>query len=113
MKWYKTLKDLPFIPAGTIFDENWMGTDMLEIAIIKTLLKDDQFDTLIWDWYEEIIEEKKEEEYEWLNIEDIKIWDKVIKVSIDGLIARTIVSNLPLDWNFRKPTQEELEKYWR
>jgi hypothetical protein len=118
MKKYKLLKDLPFVEKWEIIDYND------DLHIHNHLLKNGRLDDLLWEWFEEVKEEQPK----------FKVWDYVVKYA-DETKSYTyikIYSISIINWEFcynqyssgicikyipekdlRKPTQKELDKYFR
>lgn len=116
MKKYRLLKDLPYFNKWDIIrvennevynDSNW------EISILNWLVINEYFHTLIWEWFEEIIEKKT-----------FKILDKVIIDNDDNKMIWIITmyddfldeylvweSRLKSDI-IRLATEEEIQKYF-
>lgn len=115
MKTYKLLKDLPFTPKGTIFNEDARGEDWLTLANIKPMVKDEALEKLEWIWFEEIKEKEKESP-------TFKIWDyAILKRDWEFILITSITSPRDIytynyshnDSDLRKPTKQELDLYFR
>lgn len=130
MKKYRLLKDLVYIKAWAIYLENIIWESLFNYRSESVLNRYWTYDYLHKkdvennpEWFEEVKEEPKPKfkiwdyvVYEWKNVEYIKIF--LIKQSWENFVYN---STPTADWysvcyhesHLRKPTQEELEKYFR
>lgn len=61
MKKYKLLKDIPFHNKWTVFIFDWYSAyvEWEEDHLVSHPFEDEDFKSLLWIWYEEILEEPK------------------------------------------------------
>lgn len=116
MKKYKLLKDLPFFKKWTIFLFDWTRAyeGWNEEEVVHHPFNDCSFNDLLWEWYEEIRDEE---------IPKFKIGENVVYDDFSWTIRFQQVRSIHYDtggfnynWYFeeflRRPTQEELDKYY-
>lgn len=126
MKKYKLLKDIPFHNKWTVFIFDWYSAyvEWEEDHLVSHPFEDEDFKSLLWIWYEEILEEPKHK---------FKVWDYVVKddrfkckdwltwkiyyIKINYIrfdeYLKCFLYNSYKEEELRSPTKEELEKYFR
>ena len=120
MKKYKLLKDIPFYDKWTVFIFDWYSAyEELnpEEHLVSHPFEDEDFKSLVWIWYEEILA-KTEPKF--------KVWDyavafkKWIYLKITSIFKNGLWEYRYSNWTnwydedeLRNPTKEELEKYFR
>lgn len=116
MKKYKLLKDLPYIKAGIIYEQDWNQyksekQDWITDYLNKNIIENNP------EWFEEIKEELKPKFKVWDYVVAFKIW---IFLKINSIFKNWLWEYRYSNWTnwyyeneLRLPTEEELKIYFR